>query len=84
MIRVYTINNCPYCAELKRMLTVEGIEFTEVNVDLPENEMEFNKLHKITRSNDVPIIKIEKQLLVPEISFKTIQEGVDLIKKILI
>ena len=38
MIRVYTIENCPYCTELKTLLTNEGVEFVEVNVDLPENE----------------------------------------------
>lgn len=84
MVRVYTINHCPYCAELKTILTNEGVEFTEVNVDLPENEAEFNRLHEITKSNDVPIVKVGPQLLVPQVSFRSIREAADLTKKFLI
>jgi len=83
MIRLYTIDNCPYCTELKELLMKENIEFTEVNVNLPENQDEYNKLHEITKSDDVPIIKVGKQLLVPNISFKSIKEGFDLTKKFL-
>ena len=81
MIRLYTIPNCPYCTELKDLLIKEDIEFTEVNVNLPENQDEYNKLHEITKSDDVPIIKVGKQLLVPNISFKSIKEGFELAKK---
>jgi len=81
MIRLYTIPNCPYCTELKDLLIKEAIEFTEVNVNLPENQDEYNKLHEITKSDDVPIIKVGKQLLVPNISFKSIKEGFELAKK---
>ena len=84
MIRVYTIEKCPYCKELKQLLTNEGIEFIEVNVDLPENEPEFNKLYEVTKSYDVPMVKIDKNLLVPNISFKSIKEAADLTKKFLI
>lgn len=82
-IRLYTIPNCPYCTELKDLLIKEAIEFTEVNVNLPENQDEYNKLHEITKSDDVPIIKVGKQLLVPNISFKSINEGFELTKKFL-
>ena len=81
MIRLYTIPNCPYCTELKDLLIKEAIEFTEVNVNLLENQDEYNKLHEITKSDDVPIIKVGKQLLVPNISFKSINEGFELAKK---
>lgn len=84
MVRVYTINNCPYCAELKQILKNEGVEYTEVNVDLPENEAEFNKLYEVTKSNDVPMVKIGQQLLIPNTSFRSIREAADLTKKFLI
>jgi glutaredoxin 3 len=83
MIRLYTIPECPYCTELKDLLIKEGIEFTEVNVNLPENQDEYNRLHEITKSDDVPVVKVGKQLLVPNISFKSIKEGFELTKKFL-
>lgn len=83
MVKIYSIPECPYCTELKEILTKEGIEFTDVNVNLPENEAEYNKLHEITKSDDVPIVKVGKQLLVPNVSFRSIREAADLTKKFL-
>ena len=82
-IKIYSIPNCPYCTELKDILTKEGIEFIDVDVNLPENEAEYNELHKITKSDDVPILKVGKQLLVPNVSFHSIQEAANLTKKFL-
>jgi glutaredoxin len=84
MVRIYTIENCPYCTELKNILANEGVQYTEVNVDLPENEAEFNKLYEFTKCNDVPMVKVGNQLLLPQISFKSIREAADLTKKFLI
>jgi glutaredoxin len=83
MIKVYSIPACPYCNELKDILTKEGIEFIDINVNLPENEAEYNELHKLTKSDEVPIVKVGKQLLVPNVSFKSIQEAAELTKKFL-
>ena len=84
MVKIYSIPECPYCTELKDILTKEGIEFEDVNVNLPENEAEYNKLHEITKSDDVPIVKVGKQLLVPNVSFRSIREAADLTKKFLV
>lgn len=84
MVKIYSIPECPYCTELKDILTKEGIEFVDVNVNLPENEAEYNKLHEITKSDDVPIVKVGKQLLVPNVSFRSIREAADLTKKFLV
>lgn len=83
MIKVYTIPNCPFCTQLKELLNEAEIEFDEINVNLVENENEYNQIHKITKSDDVPIIRIKKQLLIPNVSFHTIKEAVDLTKKFL-
>ena len=83
MIKIYTITNCSFCAELKELLKTENIEFIDVNVDLYENEAEYNEINRISQSDDVPIIKVGKQLLVPNISFQSIKEGVELVKKFL-
>lgn len=82
-VRIYTIPDCPYCAELKEILTNEGVSFTEVNVNLPENEKEYNQIYEVTKSDEVPIIKVDKQLFVPNVSFKSIREAADLTKKFL-
>ena len=81
MVFIYSIPECPYCTELKEILTKEGVEFTDINVNLPENEKEYDKIYELTKSEMVPIIRVGKQLLVPEVSFKTIQEGAQLAKK---
>ena len=83
MIKIYTISNCPYCTELKNILTEEGIEFIDVDVNLEENEAEYNQIHEITKSDQVPIVKVGKQLLVPNVSFATIQEAAYLTKQFL-
>lgn len=74
---------CKYCNELKEILNTENIVYQEVNILLPENEAEYGKLCEITKSEQVPIVLVGKQLLVPEISFKTITEAAELTKKFL-
>lgn len=81
MVKIYSIPNCPYCTELKDILTTEGVVFEDVDVNLPENEAEYVKISEITKSDDVPIIKVGKQLLVPNVSFKSIRECSLLIQK---
>ena len=83
MVRIYSIPDCPYCTELKKILTEEGVPFEDINVNLPEHEKEYNELNRVTKSDDVPIVKIGKQLLVPNVSFNSIREAADLTKKFL-
>ena len=83
MVKIYSIPNCPYCNQLKDILTKEGVEFISVDVSLSENEAEYKKLNQITKSDEVPIVKVGKQLLVPNVSFKSIREAADLTKKFL-
>ena len=84
MVKIYTIDRCPYCQELKNLLTSANIEFTEVNVDIEENKKEYDRIHKITKSDEVPIIKINSKLLVPNVSFHSINDAFYLIKTIII
>lgn len=83
-VRVYTILNCPYCTELKEIFTTENIEFIDINVSLPENEKEYNDLHELIKSDDVPVIKVGKQILVPNVSFNSIRQAVDITKSFLV
>lgn len=84
MVKIYTIENCPYCRELKNLLTNEGIEYTEVDVNKDENQVEFDKIYEVSKCNDVPMILINKQLLVPNISFKSLNEAFTLTKQFLV
>jgi glutaredoxin 3 len=83
MVRIYSIPDCPYCTELKTILTNEGVEFVDINVDLDENEAEYNKVNEITKSDMVPIVLVGTQFLVPNVSFQSIREAADLTKKFL-
>lgn len=84
MVRVYSIPECPYCTELKEIFTTEGVEFVDINVSLPENEKEYDDLHNITKSDDVPIIKVGKHLLIPNVSFTSIRQAADITKSFLV
>jgi glutaredoxin len=82
-VKIYSIPECPYCTELKEILTKEGIEFIDVNVNLTENEAEYDKIYSVTKSDQVPIVLVGNQLLVPEVSFKSIEEAAKLTKNFL-
>jgi len=82
-VRIYSTPECPYCTELKEILTQEGIEFTDVNVNLPENEKEYDQINEVTKSEEVPIVLVGNQLLVPNVSFQSIRQAADLTKKFL-
>lgn len=84
MVKIYGFNGCPYCKELKELLTKDGIQFIDVDVDLPENQEEFNKIMEISGADEVPIVKVGTQLLVPNVSFKSIKEAAELTKKFLV
>lgn len=83
-VTIYTMSDCPYCADLKEKLTKENIEFRNVDIDFPENQEEFNKILEVSKAEEVPILKIDKQLFVPNVSFKSITEAVELTKKFLV
>ena len=84
MIKVYGFEDCPYCKDLRSLLKEEGIEFNYVDINLPENKEEFDNIIKISNSDEIPIILVGKQILIPNVSFKTIKEGVEITKKFLI
>ena len=84
MVKVYSIPQCPYCAELKEKLTENNIEFVDVNVYLEENKEEYDKIVEKTKSDEVPIVRVGTQLLVPNVSFHSISEAYDLTKKFLV
>ena len=83
MVRIYSIKQCSYCNELKELLKSNNIEFKDIDIDLKENQEEFNKINLIAKTDSVPIILVNKRILVVNKSYKTIQEAFELIKKFL-
>ena len=83
MVRLYTMKKCPFCDEMKKYLKEGDIEFMEIDVELHKNKLEFNKIVEISKADSVPILIVNKKILIPERSFKTIKEGFEKVKKLL-
>jgi glutaredoxin len=84
MVTIYTMQNCPYCAELKELLTTENIEFNDIDIYDKEHEKEVGEIMEASKAEEVPIVRIEKQLFIPNVSFKSIKEAVELTKKFIV
>lgn len=84
MVKVYGFSACPYCKELKEILTKDGIQFIDVDIEQPENQEEFNKVMEIAKADEVPIVIVGNQILVPNVSFQSIKEAAELTKKFLV
>lgn len=83
MVTVYSMPSCPYCDDLKNKLKDKNIEFRDVNITLDENQIEFDKIKKVAIIDEVPVVRLFKQLLLPNVSFKTIDQAVSIIENIL-
>jgi glutaredoxin len=83
MVRVYTMEGCPYCDKLKGLLKDNDIEFKEIDINDKKYKLEFNKIMEISGADSVPIVIVKKKILIPEKSFMTIEEGFEIIKKLL-
>jgi glutaredoxin len=83
MVKLYGFEDCPYCQELKGMYDENGIEYTYVDVTLDENEKETNKVFELTGDESVPVVLVNKTLLAPDSSFKTIGQAYELTLKFL-
>ncbi len=82
-VRLYGFETCPYCQELKGKLEKENIDFKYVDIDIEENQEEVKKIMEIGKTDSVPIVLVNKTILSPDISFKSIDEAFNLIKKFL-
>lgn len=83
IVRLYTMDGCPFCKEMEGYLKEENIKFTEVNIMKAQNKREYAKIQEVSGADSVPILLVGKNILVPDRSFKTIKEGFEITKKIL-
>lgn len=80
MVIIYGMKKCGYCVNLKTKLVQNNIQFNYR--DIEEYKDEFNKIIEKTKKDLVPVILVEKNILVPTLSFNTIDEAIEIIKKL--
>ena len=81
-INVFSMKGCPHCDNLKNKLKENNIEFVEIDID--DNNLLYERFSKKVDNEFLPAILIGKTAYVPEKSFTTIDEAVELVKKHLI
>ena len=84
---VYTMKGCPFCTDFKDMLTNEGIEFFDRDID--DYEEEYQLFTEVTDNDMIPamlIIEGNEQehksfLYAPERDYNELSEAVSIIKE---
>jgi glutaredoxin len=84
---VYTMEGCPFCTEFKEMLTKEGIEFFDRDIDKYEKEYEI--FSEVTDNDMIPALLIiegdgkdhQSFLYAPDRNYMELTEAVDIIKQ---
>ena len=82
-IKLYGYNDCPFCKELMGYLNEGKIKYKYIDVTKDEHKVESEKLFNFIKEEVVPILIIDKKVLVPNKSFKTIKEAYSIAKKLL-
>ena len=79
-IRIYTVEGCPYCEDFKSMLDIKGYEYEVIDVDLPENQDEFEQVMEKTGNDLVPTVLFKDMLLAPDVNYDHLSELMDIIE----
>ena len=80
-IRIFGIEGCSYCEEIKTKLNEANIEYRYIDIDLEENKIESDEIFEVAQTDRVPVIVVNRTILVPEKSFDTIDEAYETIKR---
>lgn len=78
-IKIFSMKGCPHCDKLKDKLKENDINFLVLDVD--EHEELYDKFSKKVDNEFLPAILIGKTAFLPEKSFQTIDDAVNLVKK---
>lgn len=84
-VLVFTMDGCPHCTDFKDMLTAEGIDYIEA--DINENDEEYSLFVKVTDNEFVPAIMIvedgttEAKFYAPDRDFDELEDAVNLIRE---
>jgi glutaredoxin len=84
---VYTMEGCPFCTEFKDMLTKEGIEFFDRDID--KYSKEYDIFTEVTNNDMIPALLIiegdgdehKSFLYAPDRNYNELTEAVDIIKQ---
>jgi glutaredoxin len=72
------MKGCPWCATLKEKLDEQNITYEVKDVD--EYKTMYDNFVKLTKSDLLPAVLVGKNALVPEKSFTTIEQAVEVIQ----
>jgi glutaredoxin len=83
---VYTMKGCPFCVDFKEMLTKEGIEFFDRDID--EYKEEYDLYSEITDNDMIPALLIIEGteenhtsfLYAPDRDYHELNEALDIVK----
>ena len=84
---LFTMKSCPHCSDFKDMLTENGIEFYDHDID--EHREEYDMFTKLTESEFVPAFMIIDEssdqmnagCFAPDRDYQSLEEAVEIIKK---
>ena len=79
---LYTKETCPYCINFKKQLDDEGIKYTEKEIEQEGVREEFNKMAALTGQAVFPTILVNDNYLIPNRDFRSMPQGVQMIKAI--
>jgi glutaredoxin len=80
------MKGCPFCEQFKEMLTNEGIEYFDRDIDVYKDE--YDKFSQITNNELIPALliiegedkKYDSFLYAPDRDYNELNEAVDIIK----
>lgn len=84
---VYTMQGCPFCTEFKELLTKEGVEFFDRDIEVYKDE--YDTFSQITENDMIPALLIiegdgknhESFLYVPDKNYYELTEAVDIVNQ---
>jgi glutaredoxin len=90
LVVVFTMNGCPFCDMMKNQLNENNVDFIERDIDNHSDEYEL--FVEATGSDFVPAFMIiedafgepKSTAYIPDKDYMTIEEGVEIIKKIVL
>ena len=62
MVKVYSINECPWCKKVKTYLDQKGVDYQEINVE--EDEQGYQAMLNLSKQRNVPVIEINNDFVV--------------------
>jgi glutaredoxin len=85
---IFTMKSCPHCQEFKDMLTEEGIDF--IDRDIEEHEEEYDMFVEATGNDFVPAFMLVENpesekpntgLFAPDRDYEDLEQGLGIIRE---